>query len=195
MKRSLVFSALAVAMIGNAPAQAQGLSGFLDRIGSAIRGDTETRRLRAAIWVDPDGCEHWVMDDGLEGFMSAHLDKAGKPVCRGKPATNGVCKTFEAAALFAVGSAVINPDAKDELNDYFATVVGKTVFVNGHTDSNGSDESNLDLSLRRAMAVSDLALAAGVNAEPRGFGENVPIADNATSAGRAKNRRVELTCS
>ena len=169
--------------------------GLFSKIGKFLEGDTETRQLRAAIWVDPDGCEHWVMDDGLEGYMSAHLDKSGKPVCRGKPATNGVCKTFEAAALFGVGSATINAEAKNELSTYFETVRGKSVFVNGHTDNTGDEEANLDLSLRRAVAVASLARAQGVNAEPRGFGENVPIDTNATAAGRAKNRRVELTCS
>jgi hypothetical protein len=36
---------------------------------------------RATIWVDPDGCQHWVIDTGFEGFMSSRLDKDGKPVC------------------------------------------------------------------------------------------------------------------
>ncbi len=34
------------------------------------------------IWVDPDGCEHWVMDDGVEGFMTPHVTRDGRPVCR-----------------------------------------------------------------------------------------------------------------
>ena len=40
-------------------------------------------RYEPTIWVDPDGCEHWVMDDGWEGFMTPHVDRNGKPVCRG----------------------------------------------------------------------------------------------------------------
>ena len=34
------------------------------------------------IWVDPDGCEHWVMDDGAEGYMTPHVSRQGIPVCR-----------------------------------------------------------------------------------------------------------------
>ena len=34
------------------------------------------------IWVDPDGCEHWVMDDGAEGYMTPHVTRQGIPVCR-----------------------------------------------------------------------------------------------------------------
>jgi hypothetical protein len=40
--------------------------------------------LVAGIWVDPNGCDHWIIDDGLEGYLSARLDrKTGKPVCSG----------------------------------------------------------------------------------------------------------------
>lgn len=39
--------------------------------------------MNAGIWVDPNGCDHWIIDDGLEGYLSARLDKYGKPVCSG----------------------------------------------------------------------------------------------------------------
>lgn len=39
--------------------------------------------LVAGIWVDPNGCDHWIIDDGIEGYLSARLDKYGKPVCSG----------------------------------------------------------------------------------------------------------------
>lgn len=38
-------------------------------------------RYEPTIWIDPDGCEHWVMDDGWEGFMTPHVLPNGKPVC------------------------------------------------------------------------------------------------------------------
>ncbi|MCM2563018.1 hypothetical protein M8756_12785 [Lutimaribacter sp. EGI FJ00015] len=38
-------------------------------------------QLQAGIWVDPNGCDHWIIDDGLEGYLSQRLDKYGKPVC------------------------------------------------------------------------------------------------------------------
>ena len=40
-------------------------------------------QLKAGIWVDPNGCDHWIIDDGVEGYLSARLDKYGKPVCSG----------------------------------------------------------------------------------------------------------------
>lgn len=39
--------------------------------------------LKAGIWVDPQGCDHWIIDDGVEGYLSQRLDKYGKPVCSG----------------------------------------------------------------------------------------------------------------
>ena len=38
-------------------------------------------QLEAGIWVDPNGCHHWIIDDGVEGYLSARLDRNGKPVC------------------------------------------------------------------------------------------------------------------
>ena len=40
-------------------------------------------QLQAGIWVDPNGCDHWIIDDGIEGYLSQRLDKYGKPVCSG----------------------------------------------------------------------------------------------------------------
>ncbi|HAW46254.1 hypothetical protein C6W92_04180 [Roseovarius sp. A46] len=39
--------------------------------------------MRAGIWIDPNGCDHWIIDDGVEGYLSQRLDKFGKPVCSG----------------------------------------------------------------------------------------------------------------
>ncbi|MDP2787767.1 MAG: OmpA family protein [Pseudomonadota bacterium] len=72
---------------------------------------------------------------------------------------------------------------------------GLQVEVAGHTDSTSSDAHNLDLSQRRAQAVMDYFISKGVKADSlsaKGYGEVLPIADNATAEGRFKNRRVEL---
>jgi outer membrane protein OmpA-like peptidoglycan-associated protein len=69
------------------------------------------------------------------------------------------------------------------------------ISVEGHTDSDGSNESNLKLSEARAKAVVEAITKGGINASrlsSAGFGEENPIADNSTSDGKAKNRRVEL---
>jgi len=40
-------------------------------------------RMKAGIWIDPHGCDQWIIDDGVEGYLSARLDRYGKPVCSG----------------------------------------------------------------------------------------------------------------
>lgn len=67
--------------------------------------------------------------------------------------------------------------------------------IQGHTDSQGDDTHNMDLSTRRARAVVDALVGAGIARErlqSRGFGESTPVADNDTDEGRALNRRVEM---
>lgn len=67
--------------------------------------------------------------------------------------------------------------------------------VQGHTDSQGSDDYNLDLSQRRAETVVEYLSLFGVAEDrltARGYGESEPVDTNDTEAGRVKNRRVEL---
>jgi outer membrane protein OmpA-like peptidoglycan-associated protein len=69
------------------------------------------------------------------------------------------------------------------------------VEVQGHTDSQGDDDFNLKLSQRRAAAVRDYLIGRKVDPDrmvAKGYGENVPIADNRTAEGRSMNRRVEF---
>jgi outer membrane protein OmpA-like peptidoglycan-associated protein len=71
----------------------------------------------------------------------------------------------------------------------------KKIRIEGHTDNKGKPDHNKDLSKRRALAVKAYLVKKGI-AESRldaeGFGQDKPIADNKTEAGRAKNRRVEF---
>ena len=75
---------------------------------------------------------------------------------------------------------------------------GLRVQVEGYTDSVGGDDYNMKLSNDRAGAVRDFLVTQGVqpgNISAQGFGKNDPVADNATAAGRAQNRRVNLVVS
>lgn len=80
---------------------------------------------------------------------------------------------------------------------YLANVSSSKLEVSGHTDSTGNRDSNLDLSKARASFVSEyLTNNGGINKvriNALGLGPDKPIDSNATSAGRAKNRRVEVT--
>jgi outer membrane protein OmpA-like peptidoglycan-associated protein len=91
-------------------------------------------------------------------------------------------KRVSFALLDEVGQAMVdNPKIKVE--------------IQGHTDSVGNDAFNLKLSQSRAESVRTYLIKRGISSDrmvPKGYGENVPIADNRTEAGRSQNRRVEF---
>jgi len=97
---------------------------------------------------------------------------------------------------FAVGRADLNPSLRPVLEQFAAGLDQTThVLIVGHTDSTGGDAINNPLSLERAQTVRDFLATRGVptaRLEVAGRGSREPLADNATDAGRAKNRRVEI---
>ena len=143
------------------------------------------------IWVDPDGCEHWVMDDGSEGYMTPHVNRQGIPVCR----RGNMCGTMYSDQLFRTDSAHITASGRERLANFFQSTGAISYIIVGHTDSRASDAYNMNLSLRRANAVARIAQSVGARiADVRGYGERMPKASNNTSAGMAQNRRVEIIC-
>ena len=143
------------------------------------------------IWVDPDGCEHWVMDDGVEGYMTPHVNRKGIPVCR----RGNTCGVMNSDQFFATDSARIHAAGRKRLEEFFQQAGATSYIITGHTDSRASDAYNLRLSLNRANSVAAIAQASGARiADVRGYGERLPAASNATAQGRAKNRRVEIIC-
>jgi len=148
-------------------------------------------RYAPTIWVDPDGCEHWVMDDGFEGYMTPHTTRQGIPVCR----RGNVCGVMNSDQFFSTDSARISRPGKARLQQFFKETGAVSYIITGHTDSRASDRYNMDLSMRRATAVARVAQSAGARiADVRGYGERLPRASNASASGMAKNRRVEIIC-
>lgn len=143
------------------------------------------------IWVDPDGCEHWVMDDGAEGYMTPHTTRQGIPVCR----RGNVCGVMNSDQFFATDSYRIHKAGRARLANFFKTTGAVSYIITGHTDSRASDEYNMRLSYNRANSVAAIAQQVGARiADVRGYGERMPAASNSTAAGMAKNRRVEIIC-
>jgi len=158
--------------------------------GAAGNNKNLHERYVPTIWVDPDGCEHWVMDDGAEGYMTPNITRDGIPIChRGNP-----CMVLNSDQLFAVDKWYINAANRKRLQDFFQSSGAALYLVDGHTDSDASDAYNMRLSKHRAIAVAKIAQSVGAKAQARWYGERVPIASNRTRAGKTKNRRVEITC-
>jgi outer membrane protein OmpA-like peptidoglycan-associated protein len=100
---------------------------------------------------------------------------------------------------FASASDVLTVGAQGRLTP-LATFLAKQpearIRIAGHTDSQGAESYNQDLSARRANSVGSYLMSTGVDAgriNTVGLGESVPLSSNATAAGRAINRRVEIT--
>ena len=143
------------------------------------------------IWVDPDGCEHWVMDDGAEGYMTPHVSRQGIPVCR----RGNVCGVMETDQFFATDKYNISRAGQARLANFFKTTGAVSYIITGHIDSRASDAYNMRLSYNRANAVARIANQVGARiADVRGYGERMPAAPNNSAANMAKNRRVEIIC-
>ena len=116
--------------------------------------------------------------------------------------------TFDSGILFQTGKSELSATAKTSLNQFAKDVLIPNqdcdVAIQGYTDNAGwknstaeqSAQKNLNLSQQRAQAVTSYLQSVGVTAaqirSTTGYGEANPVADNATAAGKAKNRRVEV---
>ncbi len=124
---------------------------------------------------------------------------AAAPAPKAAPAPVAASKvTFAADAFFDFDKAVLKPEGKAKLDDLVSKVKGvnlEVIIAVGHTDSVGSDAYNQKLSVKRSEAVKAYLVSKGIEKNrvyTEGKGEKQPVADNKTSAGRAKNRRVEI---
>lgn len=132
----------------------------------------------------------WPMITNLK-ITTAAPDTRSKLITEGKLITYGI--------TFDVNKADIKPESYGALND-IATVLKENpavkVKISGHTDSDGDDALNLDLSKRRAESVkNELASKFGIDAlrmQTEGAGESKPVTPNDTPANKAMNRRVEF---
>jgi OmpA-OmpF porin, OOP family len=124
-------------------------------------------------------------------FTTASPDTRSKLITEGKLISYGI--------YFDVNSDIIKPESRGTVND-IAKVLNENpdvrIRIDGHTDSDGSDASNLDLSKRRAKSVKNMLTGefsvAAERIETDGFGESKPIGNNSAVEGKAQNRRVEF---
>jgi len=121
-------------------------------------------------------------------------------IMQAKPTDRGLVLTL-GDTLFATGKSEIKSGATanlDRLGDFLAEYPDRTASIEGFTDSTGSEDSNQVLSEHRADSVKRYLVGRGVQSArltSTGRGENAPVADNESLAGRQQNRRVEVVIS
>ena len=152
--------------------------------------------------VDARGCELDSDGDGVPDYKDECPTVPGLKENKGCPELKREVRQLLQKAMqgieFETGKATIKKKSYPLLNqiaNIFIENKDYIVEVQGHTDNTGKYELNKSLSEKRANAVRDYLIAQGVDFQRLtavGYGPDVPIADNKTKAGRAKNRRVEF---
>ncbi len=170
-------------------------SAFFAVPATAQTSQQVTGTVAPAIWIDPDGCQHWTADGGVEGYMEGRVNpETGMPVCLDV----NTCAVMNSDVLFATDSAQLTASGRATLQQFFGSAGAFAYAIYGHTDYRASDEYNMDLSNRRAASVATVAASVGARvARVQGFGERNPVARNdpgATAAELQANRRVEIVC-
>ena len=152
----------------------------------------EVRREIVRDTVVVDKISHKPSSGGASSFSSSEAGTGDHDT------DHPVITTICAEALFDSNSDIVRADARDTLMDvvnWMKDHPGKGIIVEGHTDSVGGREFNMNLSLRRAQSVKNFLVRNGARASLisiDGYGYSRPVASNNTPEGRQRNRRVEV---
>ena len=158
------------------------------------RTETEVARMETASAVEQANMERMNTDAAVQQADELQLQIAA---LNARSTDRGLVMTL-GDLLFANGKSDLKPGATnnlDKLTAFLNKYPERSVTIEGHTDSIGSESFNLDLSQRRADSVKSYLVRQGVNASrllASGKGESLPVASNDSAAERQQNRRVEI---
>lgn len=139
--------------------------------------------------------------------IGRHMDKQAQEIKQAVPDAQvqrvgeGIEMTFNSGLLFQINSAALSEVAKTNLEKVagvFVKYPETNLLIEGHTDDTGPDDFNMELSKKRAYAVSDYLTSKGVSTSRmnvKWYGETQPKVPNTSEANRAQNRRVEVAIS
>lgn len=139
--------------------------------------------------------------------IGRHMDKQAQEIKQAVPDAQvqrvgeGIEMTFNSGLLFQINSAALSEAAKTNLEKVagvFVKYPETNLLIEGHTDDTGPDDFNMELSKKRAYAVSDYLTSKGVSTSRmnvKWYGETQPKVPNTSEANRAQNRRVEVAIS
>jgi outer membrane protein OmpA-like peptidoglycan-associated protein len=131
-------------------------------------------------------------------ITAGELQQALSKLAAVRKEARGLILTLPGSIYFDVNKADVKPAMHVRLTEIaqaLAKVPEQKILIEGHTDSDGLDDYNLQLSRLRADAVHAVLIEGGIppdRIETKGYGKTRPIASNATAAGKAQNRRVEI---
>jgi outer membrane protein OmpA-like peptidoglycan-associated protein len=178
-EKGAIIGATAGAVIGGVVGHEAGNTALGAILGAAIGGAAGAY---IGNYMDKQAAE---IEKDIEG---ARVERVGE----------GLKITFESGILFDVDKSELKYAARTDI-EKLAVILNKypdtEILIEGHTDSDGSDEHNRELSIRRAQSVATNLTTHQVIATrltSMGYGEVQPIADNATTDGKQQNRRVEI---
>ena len=170
-------------------------------IGAAAGGVAGALIGKGSIWGTLAGAAV----GGTAGYLIGHhMDKQAQEIKQAVPDAKvervgeGIDMTFNSGLLFQINSSVLSEAAKVNLNkvaSVFVKYPETNILIEGHTDNTGTPEYNMELSKKRAYAVSDFLTGKGVNSgrmDIKWYGETQPKYPNDNESNRALNRRVEL---
>ena len=210
MKRLLLLSCIFALVVSgcSAPETKTGQGATYGAAGGAIvgaiLGQVVGKDTKSTLWVTAigaavggaTGAGVGKMMDNQERDMRAALASSEAATIRREG--DLLSLTFKSDMTFDVNSSTVKPGLYPEL-DRIANVMSRypqtLIRIEGHTDSTGTEQYNLDLSKRRAQSVATLLENRSIKTarlELIGYGETMPIATNETEAGRQMNRRVEI---
>jgi len=171
-----------------------GLGALVGGIGGAIVGGRNAVLIGAGVGALVGGGIGSYMDK-QEADLRERLRDSGVSVTR---VGDDIILNMPGNVTFNSNSTDLKPDFYEALNSV-SLVLNEynrsLIDIEGHTDSDGSDQSNIDLATRRAQSVADYLSSQQVDRRRLkvfGIGEREPIASNQTARGKAQNRRVEI---
>jgi OOP family OmpA-OmpF porin len=162
---------------------------------------------RGANWTPATaakGCDGAIVPKPIVAAAPAPAAKpapAPAPVAKPRvvvPAVAATKVTYAADAFFDFDKSALKPAGRASLDELIGKIKGinlEVIIAVGHTDSVGSNSYNQKLSVKRSESVKAYLVSKGIEKNrvyTEGKGETQPVADNKTSDGRAKNRRVEI---
>jgi outer membrane protein OmpA-like peptidoglycan-associated protein len=170
-------------------------------IGTAAGAGAGALISKGSIWGTLIGA---AVGGGAGYLIGHHMDKQAEEIKQAVPDAQvsrvgeGIDMTFNSGLLFKINSSILSEEARVNLTkvaNVFVKYPETNILIEGHTDNTGTPEYNMELSKKRAYAVSEYLTSKGVSGsrvDIKWYGQTQPKHPNDNEANRALNRRVEL---